>query len=50
MHPLTPPSEPHFVHLSWAVRRLTPIQARYIRVFYGQEMLEHLEELEKTRI
>jgi len=49
MHPLTPPSEPHFVHLSWAVRRLTPIQARYIRVFYGQEMLEQLEELEKTR-
>ena len=46
MHPLTPPSEPHFVHLSWAVRRLTPIQARYIRVFYGQEMLEQLEELE----
>ena len=49
MHPLTPPSEPHFVHLSWAVRRLTPIQATYIRVFYGQEMLEQLEELEKTR-
>ena len=50
MHPLTPPSEPHFVHLSWAVRRLTPIQARYIRVFYGQEMLEHLEELEKAQL
>lgn len=49
MHPLTPPSEPHFVHLSWAVRRLTPIQARYIRVFYGQEMLEQLQELERVR-
>jgi 5-methylcytosine-specific restriction endonuclease McrA len=49
MHPLTPPSEPHFVHLSWAVRRLTPIQARYIRVFYGQEMLQQLEELERVR-
>ena len=49
MHPLTPPSEPHVVHLSWAVRRLTPIQARYIRVFYGQEMLEQLEELDRTR-
>ncbi len=49
MHPLTPPSEPHFVHLSWAVRRLTPIQARYIRLFYGREMLEQLEELERTR-
>ena len=49
MHPLTPPSEPHFVHLSWAVRRLTPIQARYIRLFYGQEMLEQLEQLERGR-
>ena len=28
MHPLTVPVEPHFVHLSWAVRRLTPTQAR----------------------
>ena len=49
MHPLSPPSEPHFVHLSWAVRRLTPIQARYIRLFYGQEMLEQLEQLERAR-
>jgi 5-methylcytosine-specific restriction endonuclease McrA len=49
MHPLTPPSEPHFVHLSWAVRRLTPIQARYIRVFYGQEMVDQLRALEQGR-
>ena len=27
----TRPVEPHFVHLSWAVRRLTPTQAQYIR-------------------
>ena len=46
MQPLHPPVEPHFVHLSWAVRRLTPTQARYIRVFYGDETLHHLEELE----
>ena len=46
MHPLTPPSEPHFVHLSWAVRRLTPVQARYIRVFYGEATLHDLEQLE----
>jgi len=46
MHPIVPPVEPHFVHLSWAVRRLTPIQARYIRLFYGAETLHHLEELE----
>ncbi len=42
MHPLVPPTEPHFVHLSWAVRRLTPTQAKYIRLFYGEETLEVL--------
>jgi 5-methylcytosine-specific restriction endonuclease McrA len=46
MHPITPPVEPHFVHLSWAVRRLTPTQARYIKLFYGADTLHHLEELE----
>jgi 5-methylcytosine-specific restriction endonuclease McrA len=46
MHPLTHPVEPHFVHLSWAVRRLTPTQAHYIRTFYGSEVLHHLEQLE----
>ena len=46
MHPLTHPIEPHFVHLSWAVRRLTPIQARYIRTFYGDQVLHQLEALE----
>ena len=49
MHPLHAPVEPHFVHLSWAVRRLTPQQARYIRTFYGADTLHHLEELEKSR-
>ncbi len=42
MFPHTPPHEPHFVHLSWAVRRLTPIQAKYIRLFYGEEALRAL--------
>ncbi len=46
MHPLTHPVEPHFVHLSWAVRRLTAPQAKYIRLFYGEEMLHQLEDLE----
>ncbi len=45
MHPLRPPVEPHFVHLAWAVRRLTPIQARYIRLFYGAEVLAELSAL-----
>jgi 5-methylcytosine-specific restriction endonuclease McrA len=47
MHPLTVPVEPHFVHLSWAVRRLTPIQAKYIKVFYGSETLHQVERLER---
>ena len=47
MHPLTIPVEPHFVHLSWAVRRLTPAQARYIRTFYGEGMVHQLEALER---
>ena len=47
MHPLTVPVEPHFVHLSWAVRRLTPIQAKYIKVFYGPQTLHEVERLER---
>ena len=46
MHPIHAPVEPHFVHLSWAVRRLTPTQARYIKLFYGDETLHRLEDLE----
>jgi hypothetical protein len=45
MHPLRSPHEPHFVHLSWAVRRLTRTQAKYIRLFYGADMLATLEAL-----
>jgi len=43
MHPIRVPFEPHFVHLSWAVRRLSPIQNRYIRLFYGADVLATLE-------
>jgi len=43
MHPLHVPHEPHFVHLSWAVRRLTRTQAKYIRLFYGADVLASLE-------
>jgi 5-methylcytosine-specific restriction endonuclease McrA len=45
MHPLTSPHEPHFVHLAWAVRKLTRIQSRYIRLFYGARVLHTLETL-----
>jgi len=46
MQPLSRPMEPHFVHLSWAVRKLTPIQARYIKTFYGDQILHQLKALE----
>ena len=39
MHPLRPPTEPHFVHLSWAIRRLSSVQLKYIRIFYGEQAL-----------
>ena len=43
MHPLHPPLVPHFVHLAWSVRRLTDIQAKYVRLFYGQAALKALK-------
>jgi len=45
MHPLHEPVEPHFVHLAWAVRRLTPIQSKYIRLFYGEATLAALSSI-----
>ncbi len=47
MRLLHAPVEPHFVHLSWAVRRLTATQAKYIRMFYGAGVLHQLEALEQ---
>ncbi len=45
MRLLAAPVEPHFVSLTWAVRRLTPIQGKYIRMFYGEETLRQLRQL-----
>jgi 5-methylcytosine-specific restriction endonuclease McrA len=36
----TEPREPNYVHLVWAVRRVTPTQAKYVRLFYGGDALE----------
>ena len=47
MHLLQQPVEPHFVHLSWVVRRLTPTQARYIKLFYGGDVVRQLEAIER---
>jgi 5-methylcytosine-specific restriction endonuclease McrA len=48
MKPLKAPHEPHFVHLAWAVRKLTPTQSKYIRMFYGADTLAELRVLEGT--
>ncbi len=42
MHPHSAPHEPHFVHLAWAVRRLTSQQSKYIKLFYGEAALRAL--------
>ncbi len=42
---LRAPFEPHFVHLTWAVRRLTAGQEKYIRLFYGEATLTQLRML-----
>ncbi len=36
------PREPNYVHLVWAVRRVTPAQAKYVRMFYGDDALDVL--------
>ncbi len=33
------PGEPNYVHLVWAVRRVTPAQAHWIGMFYGDDAL-----------
>jgi len=40
MHLREVPGEPNYVHLVWAVRRVTPIQEKWIRMFYGEETLD----------
>ncbi len=40
MQPIHRPREPNYVELVWAVRRITPVQAKYIRLFYGEDVLQ----------
>ena len=42
MRLLTQPREPNYVRLVWTVRRVTPTQGRYIKMFYGQDVLSTL--------
>ena len=34
------PTEPNYVHLVWVVRRVTDTQAKYIKMFYGEDTLD----------
>jgi 5-methylcytosine-specific restriction endonuclease McrA len=43
MFPLTSPHEPNYVELVWAVRRITSVQAKYISMFYGADVLKALQ-------
>ena len=48
----TVPAEPNHVELVWAVRRITPVQAKYISMFYGEDVLRairpHIEDFEPS--
>ena len=46
MHLLHEPHEPNYVQLVWAVRRITPVQAKYIKMFYGAEVLRALQQVQ----
>lgn len=39
---LAQPAEPNYVHLVWVVRRVTDAQAKYIRMFYGEDALDEV--------
>lgn len=47
LHPLRLAGEPNYVQLVWAVRRVTDVQAKYIAMFYGDEVLRALTRHEK---
>jgi hypothetical protein len=38
--------EPNHVELVWAVRRITDVQAKYIAMFYGEDVLRALRRQE----
>jgi 5-methylcytosine-specific restriction endonuclease McrA len=40
---LSRPGEPNHVELVWAVRSITPVQAKYISMFYGEDVLRALK-------
>jgi len=49
MQVLHPPREPNYVELVWAVRKLIPVQAKYIKMFYGADVLRALQSAPELR-
>lgn len=47
LHLLQPPEEPNHVELVWAVRRVTDTQAKYVAMFYGEDVLAALQRHEQ---
>lgn len=43
MRLLHPPTEPHFVKLVWTVRKLTPLQKKWVTRFFGSDIAEMLD-------
>jgi hypothetical protein len=41
---LVVPTEPHMIHLAWSVRRLTPLQKKYVVEFFGEAALRLFED------
>lgn len=49
MFPARLPIEPNHVELVWAVRRVTDVQAKYISMFYGRDVLRALRRHEAEK-
>lgn len=50
MRLLSAPREPNHVELVWAVRRITDVQAKYIAMFYGEDVLAALRRHEPAPV
>jgi 5-methylcytosine-specific restriction endonuclease McrA len=50
MHLNRVPREPNYVELVWAVRRVTDVQAKYISMFYGEDVLRALQRHETHHV
>ena len=49
LHLMRPPLEPNHVELVWAIRRVTEAQAKYVAMFYGEDVLAALQRHEQQQ-